>query len=264
MSTRKNKNLSKRGASKKNEQRRETRNDNTSVDPTADTGNNSSGAIDGTPEEPSDEEGRRDNYADGEKGYFDENGEWVDPADKIDTSEEPCDDEDEEAKRLAAKNATVDALGKKFGLQKPVKKYYCNNSELIPEIKNYEETGIMSDKLANFIILIAAKMTGMARFRGYSELIKDELVGNAIYRMASKVGNFDLKNKKANAFGYLSMISYRDMLVTLKKHFKQDHIKMNLRRANIIAMGDSSIGGGYGMSQIRSDLEENENESNRY
>lgn len=113
----------------------------------------------------------------------------------------------------------------RFGLKacRP-KNIYCNNSELIEEIKKYQDTGIATEKLGDLIIKIALHMTTMARFWRYPHSLKEELAQNAIYRMLCALPKFDRNNPKGNAFGYLSMISYRDMLHTLKVHFKQNKV----------------------------------------
>lgn len=114
----------------------------------------------------------------------------------------------------------------KFGLKetKP-RNIYCDKAELMEEIRKYQEDGVATDKLGELIIKIAVRMTTMVRFWRYPHALKEELAQNAIYRMLVSVPKFDLKDKSANAFGYMSMIAYRDMLHTLKRHFKQNKVR---------------------------------------
>lgn len=128
----------------------------------------------------------------------------------------------------------------RFGLKpcKP-KNIYCDNKELIEEIRKYQNDGVATEKLGELIIKIALHMTTMVRFWRYSHGIKEELAQNAIYRMLLSVPKFNLKNDKSNAFGYLSMISYREMLHTLKKHFKQNKVRDVLADAYLTKLSEN-------------------------
>ena len=128
----------------------------------------------------------------------------------------------------------------RFGLKpcKP-KNIYCDNKELIEEIRKYQNDGVATEKLGELIIKIALHMTTMVRFWRYSHGIKEELAQNAIYRMLLSVPKFNLENDKSNAFGYLSMISYREMLHTLKKHFKQNKVRDVLADAYLTKLSEN-------------------------
>lgn len=115
---------------------------------------------------------------------------------------------------------------KKFGLSDTkAKNIYCNNAELVEEIRKYQEENIATEKLGELLIKIGVHMTSMVRFWRYSIAIKEELAQNAIMQMMKSVPKFNLKKENPNAFGYMSMIAYRDMLHTLKRHFKQDNFR---------------------------------------
>ena len=114
----------------------------------------------------------------------------------------------------------------KFGLSDTkAKNIYCNNAELVEEIRKYQEENIATEKLGELLIKIGVHMTSMVRFWRYSIAIKEELAQNAIMQMMKSVPKFNLKKENPNAFGYMSMIAYRDMLHTLKRHFKQDNFR---------------------------------------
>ena len=163
-------------------------------------------------------------------------------------------DEEEYAKKRKEDNDIDPA---KFGL-KPgkAKNIYCNNAELIEEIRKFQRDGVATNKLGELIIKIALHMTTMTRFWRYPHALKEELAQNAIYRMLLSVPKFDLKNDKANAFGYFSMISYRDMLHTLKKHFKQNSVREAIADAYLSKLAQNPNDERIGM--LRQTLEKSE------
>lgn len=149
----------------------------------------------------------------------------------------------------------------KYGLKKTkAKNIYCDNKELIEEIRKYQELGESTNRLGELIIAIAIHMTTMSRFYKYSHAIKEELIDHAIMQMFVSVPKFDLTNKKANAFGYLSMISYRDMLHTLTRHFKQKKVRDEIALAYLNKLADSS--NDDRMAMLRTTLERNEEYNN--
>lgn len=149
---------------------------------------------------------------------------------------------------------------KKFGLREAkATNIYCNNADLVEEIRKFQEDGVSSDKLGELIIKIAVHMSTMARFYRYTHDIKEEIVQHAIYQMFLSVPKFNLKNEKCNAFGYLSMVSYRDMLHSLKKWFKQHKIKDEIAH---VYLGRISDGSDDRLGMLKSTLERSEEYNN--
>lgn len=149
-----------------------------------------------------------------------------------------------------------------FGLRgEKGKNIYCDKKELYEEIRKYQKDGNPTDALGEMLIKIALHMSTMARFWRYSHDIKEELVDHAIMQMLLSVPKFNLNDSKKNPFGYLSMICYRDMLHTLKKHFKQDKIRDSIINAKISQLaGDNPCD--ERLAMLRSTLERNEEYSN--
>jgi DNA-directed RNA polymerase specialized sigma24 family protein len=119
---------------------------------------------------------------------------------------------------------------------------------------------VASEKLGELIIKIAVHMSTMVRFWRYTHDIKEELVQHAIYQMLLSVPKFNLNNEKGNAFGYLSMISYRDMLHSLKKWYKQHKIKDEISQVYLGRASRSEDSDKMGM--LRHTLERSEEYNN--
>ena len=129
-----------------------------------------------------------------------------------------------------------------FGLRPDtkMKKIYCDKNELYEEIRKYQKEDNPTDKLGEMLIKIALHMSTMSRFWRYNHAIKQEIVEHAIYQMLLSVPKFNLKEKRKNPFGYLSMICYRDMLHSLKKHFKQDKINDKIKEVYVRKLADAT------------------------
>lgn len=169
---------------------------------------------------------------------------------------------DELGDALDEKNVENTVTPEDFGLRgEKAKNIYCDKKELYEEIRKYQKDGNPTDALGEMLIKIALHMSTMARFWRYSHDIKEELVDHAVMQMLLSVPKFNLKDSKKNPFGYLSMICYRDMLHSLKKHFKQDKIKTMVGRAHISKMTGENPGDER-LAMLKSTLERNEEYNN--
>lgn len=203
----------------------------------------------------------RETFADEDREFFDEmddeNAERKEES-MIDSSEST----DELSEILDEKESNNNLKPEDFGLRnQKSKNIYCDKNELYEEIRKYQKEGNPTDALGEMLIKIALHMSTMARFWRYSHDIKEELVNNAIMQMLKSVPKFNLKDSKKNPFGYLSMICYRDMLHSLKKHFKQDKITKMLTEAHISKMASSNQNDER-LTMLKTTLEKNEEYNN--
>ena len=159
---------------------------------------------------------------------------------------------------LVEKTVDNSITPEEFGLHgEKAKNIYCDKNELYEEIRKYQKDGKSTDALGEMLIKIALHMSTMQRFWRYSHNIKEELVSQAVLQMLLSVPKFNLKDPKKNPFGYLSMICYRDMLHSLKKHFKQDKIKKMVTEAHISKMTGENPSDDR-LAMLKSTLEKNE------
>lgn len=155
-------------------------------------------------------------------------------------------------------NIKPEEFGLKVGKGKNI---YCDKQELYEEIRKYQQDGVATNALGEMLIKIALHMSTMARFWRYSHDIKEELVSNAIAQMFKSVPKFNLKDSKKNPFGYLSMICYRDMLHSLKKHFKPDKIVKAVTEAHISKLSNGNQSDEI-LTMLKTTLERNEEYNN--
>lgn len=213
-------------------------------------------------------DGERYGYGRGRDGYTDEDRQFFEETDDdiAEQREESLIDSSESTDELGdvlEEHESDNLKPEEFGLRSPkARNIYCDKNELYEEIRKYQREGNPTDALGEMLIKIALHMSTMARFWRYSHDIKEELVNNAILQMLKSVPKFNLKDDKKNPFGYLSMICYRDMLHSLKKHFKQDKIRKSVSEAYISKMASDSQGGDDRLSMLKATLERNEEYNN--
>lgn len=207
-------------------------------------------------------------YGRGRNGYTDDDRQFFEDTDDESTEqkEEALIDSSESTDELSdilEEHESENIKPEEFGLRSDKSKnIYCDKEELYEEIRKYQRDGNPTDALGEMLIKIALHMSTMARFWRYSHSIKEELVRNAIFQMLKSVPKFNLKDDKKNPFGYLSMICYRDMLHSLKNHFKQNKIKNSISEAYISKMQSSNKYGDDRLSMLKSTLERNEEYNN--
>lgn len=206
-------------------------------------------------------------YGRGRNGYSDEDMEFFEETDddaleQHEASMVNSSESTDELSTILDERESDNLKPEDFGLKtEKGKNIYCDKEELYEEIRKYQREGNPTDALGEMLIKIALHMSTMARFWRYSHNIKEELVNNAILQMLKSVPKFNLKDSKKNPFGYLSMICYRDMLHSLKKHFKPDKINKSVSEAYIRKLSNGNQGDEI-LTMLKTTLERNEEYNN--
>lgn len=71
-------------------------------------------------------------------------------------------------------------------------KHYCTNEDLLQELKIYHETGVITERLGRMFMEIASRFTNRKNWQGYPREMKKDLASEAVARMISQVGKFDM------------------------------------------------------------------------
>jgi hypothetical protein len=111
-------------------------------------------------------------------------------------------------------------MGRKRG------KHYIEKQKLIDEIRDYKESGVMSEKLGGYLIKIANNYASKPNFSGYS--YKDEFVSEAIARMCDQIHKIDLDHPTCNPFWYLTQQCYWIFVAKINKEKKYTKLKDSL------------------------------------
>jgi DNA-directed RNA polymerase specialized sigma24 family protein len=98
---------------------------------------------------------------------------------------------------------------------------YVDNAELYDEFCTYKKTKVITDKMAEAFIKIAARIKDCASFAGYDY---EDMVDEAIFNCISNAHKFDIKQTK-NPFGYFTSVVYFTYLQRIKKEAKRQGLK---------------------------------------
>lgn len=107
-------------------------------------------------------------------------------------------------------------------MKKDKKNYYVRNKDMLPEIRKYKETDIISEKLGGMIMAIANNYSNKGSFANYTW--KEDMVGEAVLTCVKYMHNFDPEKSK-NPFAYFTTIIRNAFLNYIKKQKKHSKIK---------------------------------------
>ena len=99
---------------------------------------------------------------------------------------------------------------------------YVSNNEILSELREYQTTKVVSNKLCEIFYLIARNLTKKGNWVGYT--YKEDMVQEAVYTCVRYIKNFDVE-KGNNAFAYITIICNRAFIAYIKKQKKHSMIK---------------------------------------
>jgi len=100
--------------------------------------------------------------------------------------------------------------------------YYIDNVEFLEEIRAYKQTGVISDRLARMITLLAQRVGTHRYFCGYTFV--EDMVQEGILKCIEKIDNFD-PDKSSNPFAYFTQIIWNVFRQCLNSEKKQYDIR---------------------------------------
>jgi DNA-directed RNA polymerase specialized sigma24 family protein len=102
------------------------------------------------------------------------------------------------------------------------KTYYVKNKDLLPEIRKYKATKVISDELGSMILQIARNYSNKGNFANYTW--KEDMIGDAVLTCVTYLHNFN-PDKSKNPFAYITTICHNAFLNFIKKQKKHGDIK---------------------------------------
>jgi DNA-directed RNA polymerase specialized sigma24 family protein len=104
---------------------------------------------------------------------------------------------------------------------------YIDSKEMMQELINYNDTGVISEELGEMFLKLARRYTSKPNFVGYS--YRDEMISESVHRMVSQIDKFDVTHPSRNPFAYFTQICYHQVLTMINKEKRQSEIKDNIR-----------------------------------
>ncbi len=140
------------------------------------------------------------------------------------------------------------------------RKAFVKNADIYAELLKWRDSHkdpakrVMSDQLGEYIYKIASRLTGHAKFRGYSDDVKADLVSTACYKVVSGIKNY--KFEYTNAFAYITQICWNAFVAVLSKYYKHQN---GMRRFYIESIAEVtshplSAGNRKYLNKIKSDI----------
>ena len=140
--------------------------------------------------------------------------------------------------------------------------YYIDKEEMVKEVIKSRETGVMTDRLARMILLLAEKISYRHCFIGYS--YREDMVADAVLNLVCGGAlKFD-PSKSQNPFGYYTIAIHRSFIHFLHVEKKHRYIRDKL----LIELGENPSFGfledhkdhadpelAKGMQDLRDDIE---------
>jgi len=101
-------------------------------------------------------------------------------------------------------------------------KNYLNNPDLLEELTQCQDEGVMSDRLGQMFLLLAQKYAQHRYFNQYP--YKEDLIGTGVLACCNSFMKFD-RNESSNPFAFFSTCVYRAYLQMIKKEYRQKDVK---------------------------------------
>jgi len=104
----------------------------------------------------------------------------------------------------------------------PPKKHYVRNKDLLPEIIDCREKGIVSDKLGRMLLLIVENYARKYNWANYT--FRDDMKGHAMVHLSNAALKFD-PARSNNPFAYYTQVAKNAFIQIIKQERKQRDIK---------------------------------------
>ena len=107
------------------------------------------------------------------------------------------------------------------------KKHYVSNAQILEAFLEAKEKGILTDKLAKYLVLIAERYSYHPWFAGYS--FREDMVATAVVGLVNNWHKFDhTKFENPNPFSYYTTSVYRSFIGYISTEKKERDIRDEL------------------------------------
>ena len=113
---------------------------------------------------------------------------------------------------------------------KPPPKHYVRNKDLLPEIIDCREKGVVSDKLGRMLLLIVDNYARKWNWVNYT--FRDDMKGHALVHLSNAALKFD-PARSNNPFAYYTQVTKNAFIQIIKQERKH----RNIRDAKLLEQG---------------------------
>lgn len=111
------------------------------------------------------------------------------------------------------------------------KNQYIDSDQLHKLMRDYKDTGIISEQLGSMFIQMTDHILGHSNFRNYTVDLKEEMKSHALLMLVKYSHNCNAYERDSRqTFNYISTIIFNAYKQIIIKHYKQENIKRDLER----------------------------------
>ena len=112
---------------------------------------------------------------------------------------------------------------------KTTKNNYIDRDQLHQLMRDYKDTGKISEQLGKMFMIMTDHILGHSNFRNYTADIKEEMKSHALMLLVKYSHNCDAYQRDARqVFNYLSTVTFNAFKQVLQKYYKQQNLKREL------------------------------------
>lgn len=111
------------------------------------------------------------------------------------------------------------------------KRDYIDRDRLHQLMRDYKDTGKISEELGNMFIIMTDHILGHSNFRNYTQAVREEMRSHALLLLVRYSHNCDAYQRDARqVFNYLSTVTFNAFKQTLQKYYKRLNTQRELER----------------------------------
>ena len=122
------------------------------------------------------------------------------------------------------------------------KRDYIDRDRLHQLMRDYKDTGIISEELGEMFMTMTDHILGHSNFRNYTQDVREEMKGYALLLLIKYSHNCDAYQRDARqTFNYITTITMNAFKQVLQKYYKHLNLKRELERQYVDIMAQQGI-----------------------
>ena len=106
---------------------------------------------------------------------------------------------------------------------------YIDRDRLHQLMRDYKDTGIISEELGEMFMTMTDHILGHSNFRNYTQAVREEMKSYALLLLIKYSHNCDAYERDARqVFNYLSTVTFNAFKQVLQKYYKNLNLKREL------------------------------------
>ena len=109
------------------------------------------------------------------------------------------------------------------------KRDYIDRNQLHQLMRDYKDTGKISEELGQMFMIMTDHILGHSNFRNYTQAVREEMKSYALLLLIKYSHNCDAYQRDARSvFAYVTTIIFNAYRQVLQKYYKQQNLKREL------------------------------------